>query len=56
MQHRWKNLDGTEQWYYGKILSLMPGTTDWFNVKYDNEDTILSLNLFVDIEEKDFLD
>ena len=23
-------------------LSLVPGTTDWFNVKYDGEDTILS--------------
>ena len=34
----------------GQVLSLVPGTTDWFNVIYDGEDTILCLNLFVDIE------
>ena len=50
IHHRWKGSSGTELWYYG---SLVPGTTDWFNVKYDGEDTILSLNLFIDIEEGD---
>ena len=29
----------------------VPGTTDWFNVKYDYEDIVLSLNLLVDIEK-----
>ena len=27
-------------------LSLVPVTTDWFDVKYDGEDTILSLKYF----------
>ena len=49
--HRWKDSDGVEQWCYGNILSLVPGTNDWFNVQYDGEDVILSLNLFQDIEK-----
>ena len=49
--HRWKDSDRVEQWYYGNILSLVPGTNDWFNVQYDGEDVILSLNLFQDIEK-----
>ena len=51
--HRWKDNDGIEQWYYGNILSFVPGTNDWFNVQYDGEDVILSLNLFLDIEKGD---
>ena len=53
IHHRWKDASDTELWYYGTILSLVPGTTDWFNVKYDAEDTILSINLFIDIEKGD---
>ena len=48
--HRWRESDGAEHLYYGKILSIVPGTTDWFNVIYDGEDTVLSLNLFIDID------
>ena len=33
--HRWRESDGAEHLYYGKILSIVPGTTDWFNVIYD---------------------
>lgn len=51
--HKWRESDGSEHLYYGKILSIVPGTTDWFNVLYDGEDTVLSLNLFVDIERGD---
>ena len=51
--HKWKDTDGYEQLYYGKILSLVPGTTDWFNVIYDGEDTVLSFNLVIDIEKGD---
>ena len=40
--HRWKDSDGVEQWYYGNILSLVPGINDWFNVQYD-VDVILYL-------------
>ena len=50
--YRWKDNDGIEQWYYGNILSLVPGTNNWFNVQYDG-DVILSLNLFLDIEKGD---
>ena len=31
----------------------MPGTTEWYNVKYDGEDDILTLNLLLDIEKGD---
>ena len=51
--HRWKDVDGKEKWYKGQVLSLVPGTTDWYNVKYDGEDEILSLNLLVDIHKGD---
>lgn len=51
--HKWKDSDGSERLYYGQILSLVPGTTEWFNVLYDDEETVLSLNLFVDIEKGD---
>ena len=51
--HKWRESDGSESLYYGRILSVVPGTTDWFNVIYDSEDTVLSLNLFTDIEKGD---
>lgn len=53
IRHRWRDSDGSEQWYYGEILSLVPGTEDWFNVTYDGEDQVLSLNLLLDIEKGD---
>ena len=31
----------------------VPGTDDWYNVQYDNEDQVLSLNLLFDIEQGD---
>ena len=45
-------IDGKEKWYKSQVLNLVPGTTDWCNVKYD-EDEILSLNLLVDIDKGD---
>ena len=51
--HKWKHEDGQEVWYKGRVLSLVPGTTDWFNVEYDGEDNILSHNLLFDIEKGD---
>ena len=51
--HRWKDVDGKEKWYKGQVLNLFPGTTDWYNVKNDGEDEILSLNLLVDIDKGD---
>ena len=54
ISHKWKLSDGSEQLYYGKILSLVPGTIDWFNVLYyDGEDLVVSINLLTDIERGD---
>ena len=53
--HKWRESDGSESLYYGKILSIVPGTTDWFNVIYDSDDTVLSLNL-IEKGDLDFVD
>ena len=53
IRHRWRNEDGTEQWYNGKILSAVAGSTEWFNVAYDGESNVLTLNLYEDIENGD---
>ena len=53
IRHRWKDPDGNEQWYFGTILSLVAGSTDWFNVSYDGEEEVLCLNLILDIEKGD---
>jgi len=34
-------------------MSVVPGTNSWFNVKYDGEDQILTLNLFEDMQSGD---
>ena len=52
IRHRWNNPDGTEEWYSGEVLIIVPGREDWFNVEYDNENQVLSLNLTEDIIEK----
>ena len=52
IKHRWI-VDGEEQWYLGIILDVVPGTDDCYNVQYDNEDQVLSLNLLLDIEQGD---
>ena len=41
---------GEEQWYLETILDV-PGTDDRYNVRYDNVDQVLSLNLLLDIEQ-----
>ena len=53
IRHRWCNPDGTEQWYTGRILSVVSGTTKWFNAQYDGEQEVLSLNLYTDIDNGD---
>ena len=57
IKHKWKDEDD-EKWYYGTILDLVPGTKDWYNIKYDGEEEVLSLNILMDIEKGDleFLD
>ena len=37
----------------GQVLGLVPGTSDWYNVQYDGENEILSLNLLADIDKGD---
>ena len=53
IRHRWRNEDGTEQWYNGKIISAVAGSAEWFNVAYDGETDVLTLNLYEDIENGD---
>ena len=57
IKHKWKDEDD-EKWFYGTILGLVPGTMDWYNIKYDGEEDIISLNIQIDIEKGDleFLD
>ena len=54
IKHKWL-VDGKSVWFTGKILSLVPGSDSWFNVQYENEDDILSLNLVDDIENGDLV-
>ena len=53
IRHKWCNEDGVEQWYTGHILSAVEGSTEWFNVQYDGEEDVLTLNLYEDIENGD---
>jgi len=46
-------VEGSEHWYLGTILDIVPCTDDWYNVKYDDEEQVLSLNLKVDIDKGD---
>ena len=46
-------MGGSEHWYLGAILDIVPCTDDWYNVKYDDEEQILSLNVKVDIDKGD---
>ena len=36
--------DGSKQGYIGTILDTVPGTHDWYNIKYDDIEQVLSLN------------
>ena len=52
--HKWKDQDGEQRWYKAdRVLSIVPGTTEWFNFKYDGEDDILTFNLLLDIKNGD---
>lgn len=44
-----------DAWYYGHILSVVPGFTDWYNVKYDNDEAIYVYKLQEDYEQGDLV-
>ena len=46
IRRRW-NVEGSEHWYLGTVLDIVPCTDDW---QYD-EEQVLSLNLKVDIDK-----
>ena len=46
IRHKWCNEDGVEQWY-------TEGSTEWFNVQYDGEENVLTLNLYEDMQSGD---
>ena len=43
-------LSNVEQWYFGEVLSKVAGTNEWYNVQYEGEDDVLTLNLHEDID------
>ena len=53
IRYKWYNEDGEKLWYTGHILSAVEGSTEWFNVQYDGEQDVLTLNLYKDIENGD---
>ena len=55
IKRKW-SVDGTEKWYCGTILDIVAGTSDWYNVRYEDEEQVLSLNLLLDIEKEDLED
>lgn len=54
IKHLWK-VDDSEVWFTGKVLSRVPGTEDWFNIIYDGEDQVVSLNITEDISKGDLM-
>ena len=52
IKHRWI-VDREQHCYFRTILDVVPGTDDWYNIQYDNEDQVLSLNSLLDIEQGD---
>ena len=54
VRHKWL-LDGEEVFYFGTVLGLVPGMSTWYNVKYDGEDDIISLNLHEDLKTGDLV-
>ena len=50
IKHLWK-VDDLDVWYIGQVLSVVPGTQDWFNIKYDGEEQVVTLNINEDIRK-----
>ena len=51
IKHKWK-VDWTEKWCLVTILDVVAGTDDWYNVRYDDKEQVLSINLLLDIKKK----
>lgn len=45
--------DGICQGYHGLVTGLVPGTTTWFNISYDDEDDIPMFELLDDYRDGD---
>ena len=50
IKHRLQDESGVEQWYFGEVVSKVAGTNEWYNVWYEGEDDVLTLNLREDID------
>ena len=42
-----------EQWYFGEVLSEVAGTNERYNVWYEGEVDVLTLDLHKDIDSRD---
>ena len=48
IQHRFANKE-----YSGKVLGVVPGYPQWFNVKYDEDDALYIYRLLEDYKQGD---
>ena len=58
IHHQWI-VEGESEWFSGTVLERVAGQESdsgmWYNVKYDNEDNVVTLNLQEDIEAGDIM-
>ncbi|XP_065893139.1 uncharacterized protein [Dysidea avara] len=50
IKHKWRDENGCEKWYCGEVLSKVIGTEEWYNVQYEGEEDVLTLNLHEDFD------
>jgi len=50
IKHKWRDENGCEKWYCGEVLSKVVGTEEWYNVQYDGEEDVSTLNLHEDFD------
>ena len=46
---------GNDAWYDGHVISVVPGFTEWYNVKYDGDEAIYVYRLQEDYEQGDLV-
>ena len=52
----WKNIKhkfDDRIWYNGKVISQVPGYPAWYNVVYENDESVYSYQLRTDLEVGD---